>query len=270
MGQTTMITSAEKINASISSTKKIIEERDSSSLMALAEKQAAANPTYIDINVGTGVGSRQDEIEAMCWAVSTVQEKIDVPLCIDSADPAVLEAGLTARAGRTALINSTKATEKNLAEVIPLAKQFGMPLVGLAIDEHGIPASADGRLNACKKIVFHCEQLGVPRRDIFFDPLVVPVSTDINQGRVALDSLARLKQLFPEAKTVMAVSNISFGLPQRKLLNSAFLHMALGFGLDGAICNVLDEELIGAIRTAEALLGKDRHCRRYTRYFRKR
>ncbi|ADH87150.1 dihydropteroate synthase [Desulfurivibrio alkaliphilus] len=263
-----MITIAEKINATIPSTRKIIEARDAAALLELAEKQAAAGADYIDVNVGTGHGSGADEVEAMAWAVSTIQEKIDTPLCIDSADAAVLEAGLTARQGKPALINSTKATEENMAQVVPLAARFKLPMVGLAMDDKGIPASAEARLTACQNIAAYCAKHGVPEEDLYFDPLVVPVSTDITQGRVTLDTIAAIKKELPKAKTVMAVSNISFGLPQRKRLNSAFLQMAVAYGLDGGILNVLDQELMGAIRAAEVLVGKDKRCRKYARFFR--
>lgn len=263
-----MITIAEKINATIPSTRRIIEERDAAALLELAEKQAAAGADYIDVNVGTGHGSAADEVAAMTWAVTTIQEKIETPLCIDSADAAVLEAGLTARQGKPALINSTKATEENMAAVVPLAARFQLPLVGLAMDDRGIPATAEARLAACQNIVDYCAKQGVREEDLFFDPLVVPVSTDITQGRITLDTITAIKRELPKAKTVMAVSNISFGLPQRPRLNSAFLQMAVACGLDGGILNVLDQELMGAIRTAELLVGKDKRCRKYTRFFR--
>jgi 5-methyltetrahydrofolate corrinoid/iron sulfur protein methyltransferase len=264
-----MITIGEKINASIPAARRTIEARDAAALLELAARQAEAGASYIDVNVGTGSGSGGDEIMAMQWAVTTIQEKIATPLCIDSADPAVLEAGLAARDGRPSLINSTKGAAENLAAVVPLAARFGFPLVGLAMDEAGIPKTAAGRLAACRIIVEACVAQNIPEENIFFDPLVVPVSTDINQGAVTLETLAAIKKTFPRAKTVMAVSNISFGLPQRKIINAAFLHMAMAAGLDGAILNVFDEELLGAIRAAEVLVGKDRHCRRYTRSFRK-
>ncbi|MFH7321031.1 dihydropteroate synthase [Desulfurivibrio sp. D14AmB] len=263
-----MITIAEKINATIPATRRIIEERDAAALLDLAERQAAAGADYIDVNVGTGHGSGADEIAAMTWAVSTIQEKVATPLCIDSADAAVLEAGLVARRGRPALINSTKATEENLAAVAPLAARFKLPLVGLAMDQTGIPPSAEARLAACRKIADYCAKLGIPEENLLFDPLVVPVSTDIRQGQVTLETIRAIKEALPRAKTVMAVSNISFGLPQRQRLNGAFIQMAVAAGLDGGILNVLDRELTGAIRAAEVLAGKDKHCRRYTRFFR--
>jgi 5-methyltetrahydrofolate--homocysteine methyltransferase len=110
----------------------------------------------------------------------------------------------------------------------------------------------------------------VAQEDIFFDPLVLPVSTDVKQGLVTLETIEAIKKEFPAAKTLMAVSNVSFGLPKRKVFNSAFLHMAIFAGLDAAILSVLDETLMGAIRTAEAIMGRDRHCRKYARFWRKR
>ena len=265
-----MITIAEKINASIPSTKRIIQERDEAALLDLAEKQALAGANYIDINVGTGSGTAEDEVTAMEWAVRTVQAKLDTPLCIDSADPAVLEAGLAAREGRPSLVNSTKATEKHLAAIVPLAARFEHPLVGLAMDEAGIPKTVEDRLRAGEKIVAACEKNGVPVKQLLFDPLVLPVSTDITYGLVTLKTIGQLKAAYPEAKTVLGLSNISYGLPARSRLNVAFLHMAIAYGLDAAIIDPLDEELMAAATTGEVLVGRDRHCRRYTRAFRQK
>jgi 5-methyltetrahydrofolate corrinoid/iron sulfur protein methyltransferase len=265
-----MFTIAEKINATIPSVKSIIESRDKEALLALAIMQAEAGADYIDINVGTGSGSAEDEKEAMRWAVEEVQKEVETALCLDSADPAVLEAGLLARGDRPGLINSTKGSDYYLESVLPLAREFEKPIVGLAMDEQGIPKTVEQRVAACAKIASACDRYGVPRERIHFDPLVLPVSTDVKQGMVTLSTIQAIKEEFPECKTVMAISNISFGLPKRSVFNSAFLHMALFAGLDGAIMNVLDEQLIGAVRTGEAAVGRDKHCRKYSRYWRKR
>lgn len=264
-----MLTIAEKINATLPSAKEIIVKRDEEGLLTLARSQADAGADYIDINVGTGQGTQTDELESMAWAVTTIQNAIETPLCIDSADPMVLEAGLKARGERPALINSTKATDKYLASVVPLAKEFDKPLVGLAMDSDGIPQTVEKRVEACMKIAHYCSKSGVDPDKLFFDPLVLPVATDTNQGRITLETIESIKKTLPEAKIVMAVSNVSFGLPQRKTFNTAFLHMAIMAGLDAAILNVLDTDLVGASKTAEAVLGKDRHCRKYSRYWRK-
>jgi len=200
--------------------------------------------------------------------VETVQAAVDTPLSVDSGDPLVLEEGLRARGGRPSLINSTKAEEENLNEVVPLAGKYGAAVVALAMAEGGIPRTVEGRLEACQKIVDACRRHGVGLDAVFFDPLVLPVSTDIAQGMVSLQTLAAIKERFPTARTTMGLSNISFGLPGRKRLNQAFLHMAVYAGLDSAILDPLNHDMVGAIRTAEALAGLDRHCRRYTRFFR--
>lgn len=265
-----MITIAEKINATIPSVKKIIEDRHEENLLELARSQAEAGANYIDVNVGTGSGSQEDEMEAMAWAIATIQEEIDTPLCIDSADPKVLEAGLAVRGEHPALINSTKGSDKNLTAVVPLARMYDKPLVGLAMDKEGIPKTVEKRVEACLKIADACSYFGVDTANLFFDPLVLPVATDVSQGKITLDTIIAIKEAIPEAKTVMAVSNVSFGLPQRKIFNTAFLHMAIMAGLDAAILSVLDRDLVGAAKTAEAILGRDRHCRKYSRFWRKK
>jgi len=263
-----MLFIAEKINASIPSVKRILEQKDAAGLIELAESQAAAGADYVDVNVGTGSGGQQDEIEAMQWAVNCIQEKIEVTLCIDSADPKVLAAGLAARDGRPALINSTKGSDKYIEAVVPLAAEYKAPLVGLAMDEEGIPKTVDRRVAACEKIADACTKTGVPLENLYFDPLVLPVSTDVQQGLVTLETIRAIKKALPQSKTVMALSNVSFGLPKRKIFNTAFFHMAIFAGLDGAILNVLDRELVGAAKTAEAIMGRDRHCRKYSRFWR--
>lgn len=264
-----MIVIGEKINATRSAVRDIIEQRQEDRLADLARQQAAAGATYIDVNVGTGKGTRQDEIEAMRWAVTILTAAVDKPLCIDSADAAVLEAGLDAMAGRPAMVNSTKADAKYLSNVLPLAQRYEAPVVALAMDDKGIPTTVQGRLDACRVIVNGCRDYQVPVSSVFFDPLVLPVSTDASQGKVTLDTLAAIKANFPEAKTVMGLSNVSFGLPGRALLNAAFLQMAIYAGLDAAIMDPLKTDMMQAARTGEALMGRDRHFRKYSRAFRK-
>lgn len=263
-----MIIIGEKINATLTGIKSIVQKQDNAGLLDLAKIQVAAGAGFIDVNVGTGVGSREDEIFSMQWAVKTIQEEIDIPLCIDSADPGVLEAGLRMRDGRPSLINSTKAEEKNLTQVMPLAQRYQTPVVGLAMDETGIPKTVEDRLFACEHIASACKNYGVPIENVYFDPLVLPVSTDVNQGLVTLYTIAEIKKRFPSARTVMGLSNVSYGLPGRPILNAAFLHMAVYAGLDAAIMDPLNQTLINAVKAAEVLVGKDRHCRRYTRAFR--
>jgi len=265
-----MIIVGEKINATIPVVNRMIQNRDDQNLTALAQKQADAGADYIDVNVAIGVGSRDDEISAMKWAVENIQRSVRAPLCFDSADRAVLETALDMNGDKPAMINSVKAEDDNLKKIMPLAVHHNTALIALAMDEHGIPKTVKDRLSACEKIATACQKHGFPLDNLFLDPLVLPVSTDIRQGRVTLDTLTRIKETFPGARTVMGLSNVSYGLPNRAGLNSAFLHMAIFAGLDAAIMDPLDQQMIGAVRIAEVLAGKDRHCRRYTRTFRKK
>jgi cobalamin-dependent methionine synthase I len=265
-----MILIGEKINATIPCIRSMIRNRDEAAISSLAQRQADAGIDFIDVNVGTGLGSRQDEIRSMEWAVEAIQSRIDIPLCIDTADPAVLEAGLRKRNGIPSMINSTKAEQESLEKIVPLASAYQCPVVALAMDESGVPKTVQDRLHACEKIAEACERWGVLMERVFFDPLVMPIGTDIKQGLVTLETVTEIKKEFPGANTVMGISNISYGLPERKRLNVAFLHMAIYAGLDAAIVDPLEHDIMGEIRTAEVLVGKDRHCRRYTRALRER
>jgi 5-methyltetrahydrofolate--homocysteine methyltransferase len=264
-----MILIGEKINATRPSIRSMIQNRDGQGISELAKRQTDAGISFIDVNVGTGVGSQQEEVRSMEWAVEAIQNKVDIPLSIDSSDPAVLEAGLRKAKGKTSLINSTKAERQGLEEIVPLASSYQASLVALTMDESGIPQTVEDRLRACRKIAESCEQWGVPLENVFFDPLVMPIGTDITKGVVTLAAVTEIKKEFPKAKTVLGISNISYGLPARNRLNTAFLHMAIYAGLDAAIVDPLEGDLLGEVRAAEVLVGKDRHCRRYTRAFRR-
>lgn len=265
-----MIIIGEKINATRKAVKPMILERRADELIDLARQQAIAGATFIDINVGTGTGSQQDEIDAMQWAVTQVKSALDKPICIDSADAKVLQAGLEACEGHSAMINSVKAEEKYLTQVLPLAGRYNVPVVSLAMDKDGIPRDTAGRLAACRMIARHAAKYKVPLEHLYFDPLVLPIATDGKQAMVTLNTLAAIKEQLPEAKTVMGLSNVSYGLPGRTDLNAAFLHMALYTGLDAVIMDPLNPIMSRAVLTGEAVVGRDRHFRKYTRALRKK
>lgn len=263
-----MVIIGEKINASIPAVKSIIQKRDQDKLLALAESQSRAGADVIDVNVGTGSGSKQDEIAAMQWAVQTIQQQMAIPLCLDSADPAVLEAGLDGQKGNTCMMNSTKGEQAGMDRLIPLAVKHQAQLIALPMDEKGIPKTVDDRLRVCETIAKECDRRGLPITNLFFDPLVLPIATDNQQGMITLDTLSAIKKHFPMAKTVLGLSNVSYGLPQRRRLNAVFLSMAIYAGLDAVVLNPQDEELMHTLKTSLALAGKDRHLRRYIRTFR--
>ena len=265
-----MIIIGEKINATIPSIRDAVIAHDGETLRNLAISQMGAGADIIDVNVGTGEGSRGDERRDMEWLAGILTaEDVGAGLCIDSADPAVLDAGLRAGGKKVALINSVKATDRNMNEVLPLAAEYGVPVVALAMDEKGIPKETAGRLRACEKILKKAVSFGVGAEKIFFDPLVLPISTDVSQGRTTLETLREIRTISRDAKTVLALSNVSFGLPKRAIINTALLHMAMLSGVDAAIVNPLDHAVMSAVRAGEAVLGRDRHCRKYLRAMRR-
>jgi 5-methyltetrahydrofolate--homocysteine methyltransferase len=260
-----MIIIGENINATIPRIKELIVNHDGTALEDLAVRQEQAGAHIIDVNVATGTGTAEDEISDMKWLIELVRDKADIKLCVDSADTAVLRAGIEAGGEKIGLINSVKATEKNIAEVLPLAAGYGLPVIALAMDEKGIAADSKTRLKACEKVIKGAETHSVPVENIFFDPLVMPVSTDIKQGLSTLETLKGIKNEFPQAKTVLAVSNISFGLQKRTLINHALIHMAQYLSVDALLMNPLNEEFMLAIKAGETVMGRDRHCRKYSR-----
>ena len=260
-----MIVIGERINASNKSVGAAITGRDTDFIAGLASRQAEAGANFIDINTGTGKYELEQEKEAMKWMVSTVKAVTDKPLAIDSEHPEVIEAGLKEYGGGEVIINSVTAEPEKLAAIGPLAAESGAWLVALVMGSEGVPATVEKRLEACETMASELTRMGVSLEKVMFDPLVIPVSVDSKQGKVTLDTIREIKTRHPEANTVAGLSNISFGLPGRKLVNRGFLLMAAGAGLDAAILDPLDTRLMNAARVADMLTGKDNLCRRYIR-----
>ncbi len=260
-----MIIVGENINATIPRIKDLIMHHDETSLKDLAVEQERAGAHIIDINVATGKGTADDEINDMRWLIERVKSTIHAKICVDSADHSVLRAGIEAGGDATGLVNSVKATDKNIAEVLPLVSEFSLPVIALAMDERGVPADTKTRLRACEKLMRGAEVHNIPAENIFFDPLVMPISTDIGQAVTTIETLEGIKKEFPQAKTILAVSNVSFGLQRRTLINQALIHMAQLLSVDALLVNPCDAELMLAVKAGEAVMGRDRHCRKYSR-----
>jgi cobalamin-dependent methionine synthase I len=263
-----MLVIGEKINASNRSVGEAIARRDSDFVMNLARVQADAGADYIDVNAGAGKGASHNETAAIEWLVETVQSATDKPLTIDSESPDVIEAGIRKYRGEKLMINSVNAEKPRLDSIGSLAAKHQTNLIALAMGEEGIPETAEKRLAACDIIMAHLTQLGMKAEQIFFDPLVLPISVDANQGLVTLKTLEQIKSRYPQAKTAMGLSNISYGLPVRKLINRSFLLMAAYTGLDAAILDPLDARMMSVIRVADMLTGRDT-SRGYLRAHRK-
>ncbi|ABB30792.1 homocysteine S-methyltransferase [Geobacter metallireducens RCH3] len=217
-----------------------------------AMEQTAAGAHLLDVNVGTpGI----DEPAAMERAVFCVTGSVAVPLVLDSSDPAALERGLKAADGKV-LVNSVNGETKSIERVLPLVKKYGAAVIGLALDETGIPETAEGRLAVAERIVAAAEGRGISRNDVVIDCLTLTVSAEQKRAMETLRAVRLVKEIIG-CPTVLGVSNISFGLPRRPLISSAFFAMALAAGLDAAIVNPKEEEMMAAWRSAMVLLNRD-------------
>ena len=231
-------------------------------LLKEAVNQSAAGAAVLDVNVGLG---GVDEAAWMERAVSAIQGVCTCPLQLDTADPEALARGLRAYNGK-ALINSVSGKQEVMDQVFPLAKRYGGTVVALLLDEEGIPDTAEGRVAIARRIMAEAARYGIAKRDLVMDALTMTVSTGERNALVTLETLRRCRVELG-VRTVLGVSNISFGLPQREKLAGPFLTLALGAGLDAAILNPLSEAMMDAWQAALTLTGRDKGCRAYLERF---
>jgi len=264
-----MLVIGEDINASNRSVAEALARVDKEFVANLARAQASAGADFIDVNAGIRHGTRQHEKVTMEWLVEVVQAATDRPLAIDSDAPDVIEAALHKYRGERLVINSVTAEPTRLASIASLVVEHQAWLIALAMGEEGIPDTVEQRLAACELIMTYLTRLGVKAEQVFFDPLVLPIAVDTSQGLVTLKTIEAIKSRYPDARTVMGLSNISYGLPKRKLINRAFLLMAASAGLDAVILDPLDAKAMSLVKVADMLTGKDPSCRGYLRAHRK-
>jgi 5-methyltetrahydrofolate--homocysteine methyltransferase len=251
-----MLVIGENINASNRSVAKALARRDRQFLQDLARAQAVAGADFIDVNAGTEKGSWEQQMATMEWLVEVVQAATDKPLAIDSDIPGVIEAALHKYQGERLIINSVTAEPEKLDSIGSLTAGCKTWLVALAMGNNGMPKDVEERLAACELIMTHLTRLGVKAEQIFFDPLLFPIAVDSSQGLVTLKTIEQIKSRYPGARTVLGLSNISYGLPNRRLVNRAFLLMAVYAGLDAVILNPLDAKMMSFIKVADMLTGK--------------
>ncbi|MBN2569194.1 MAG: dihydropteroate synthase [Deltaproteobacteria bacterium] len=264
-----MLIIGEKINASIKSVGQAITDKNEEFLINIAKDQAGAGADFIDVNAGVGQDARESATKIIEWLIDLIQNEIEKPICIDSDDPAVLKAALGRYRGERVMINSVNAEPDRLETVGRLAAERQASLVALVMKAGGIPRTVDERLQAAEIIVEHLARVGVREDQIYFDPLVLPISVDTTQALVTLRTIEEIKTRYPSAKTVMGLSNISFGLPSRASVNRSFMLMAASAGLDAAILNPLDRKLMSLVKVADMLTNKDPLCKGFIRAHRK-
>jgi 5-methyltetrahydrofolate--homocysteine methyltransferase len=259
-----MIIIGERINTSRAAIQQALGKRDGQFIQKEAKAQVESGASYLDVNCGL---SQKAEAEDMEWLVKTIQGATDIPLCIDSPDPSVIKRGVLASSGKS-LINSITAEESRYSRILPIALKNNCALIALTMDESGMPNTADDRVKIAEKVYRVLNKEGIPDDNIYFDPLVRPISSEPRQAEELLKAIPKIKGL-GGVKVVCGISNVSYGLPKRRLVNSVFLSMALSAGMDGALVDPLDKTTISAIKTTEALLGRDRYCMNFIQGHRK-
>ena len=230
-------------------------------VLEVATRQVAWGADVLDINVGVpGI----DEPAMMKKIVELVTSVVDIPLCIDSGNPEVLAAGLAAAPGKP-LVNSVSGEERRLELVLPLVKDRGAAVIGLTMDDNGIPKTAEERVVVAEKILERAARLGIPAEDVIIDPLVLTVGSESKAGLITLQTIELLRKNLG-VNINLGASNVSFGLPDRPIVNQAFLALAIQAG---ATCSITDAIKLGStIRATDLLLGKDDFSMRYIKHFR--
>jgi len=257
----------ELINGMYNNIGKAIKDKDKTVIQKCALDQLKAGADALDVNCGPA--SRRP-IEDIQWLVGVIQEVTDKPLALDSSNPQVIESGLSVLKNK-AIINSTTADTEKLEVLVPLAKKHNARLIGLTISAKGIPQNKDQRLELAATIVASCTEQGFPIQDLFLDPIVLPVNVAQAQMRDILEVIREFKIISdPSPKSIVGLSNVSQGTCARSLVNRTFLTMAVASGLDAAILDPLDKDLLDAAITADLILNKQIYCDSYLDAYRKK
>jgi len=262
-----MLIIGELINGMYSNIALAIKQRDKKAVQKCALEQIACGADALDINCGP---ASRDPLIDLPWLVEIIQEVTDKPLCLDSSKPQVIAEGLKVARNKT-IINSTTADPEKLDILIPLAKQHKSKLIGITISTKGIPQNKDQRLELAATIVAHASEKGFPIEDLYLDPIVLPVNVAQGQMQDILESIHEFKIISePSPKTILGLSNVSQGTHLRSLINRTFLTMAVAYGLDSAILDPKDQELIDTLITAELILNKNIYCDSYLEAYRRK
>ncbi len=258
-----MLIVGERINATRKRIGEAVQNGDADHIKAEAVKQVEAGSDYIDVNGGIP----GKEIDLLPWLVDIVQEVVDVPLCLDSADSDAIKAALP-HCTKPPLINSISFEKERLEKMTPLAREHGARVIALCMSDDGLPTGYEDRIEIAARLVDRLTGDGIPLENIHVDPCVFPISTDSAAGTWVLDAVGHIHTRYPGIHTICGASNVSFGLPLRKILNSVFLPMLIARGLDSVITDPCNKLIRANLFAAETLAGRDDFCTNYIGAFR--
>jgi 5-methyltetrahydrofolate--homocysteine methyltransferase len=237
--------------------------RDTAQIQEIARNQAAAGADMLDVNGGLP----GQEVETLTWLVNIVQEVADIPLCLDSADPEALRRAMPLCKHRP-MLNSISDEPEKFNALLPVVKEYRPKVIALCMSPAGPPMGVDDRVATASRLIDRLTAEGTAIDDIYLDACVLPASTGPEHSKALIEAIGHIATRYPGVHLSAGVSNVSFGLPQRKLLNQVFVALLMAHGLDAAIVDPCDRQLMMNIRAAEALLGRDEMCMNYLRAFR--
>ncbi len=260
----------ERVNATRPAIAEAVANHDDQVIIDEIRNQSEAGAHYIDLNAGADSGDSERESRDLCWLIDLALEHCDKKLTLDSSHTDVLQRGLEHLADRRpSMLNSVSGEPDRLRPLLELAAEHNCDVIALAMGTGGVPKGVEERMEVCRTIQSEAASLGISDDQLFFDPLVLPLCNDTSGVTMAMATLRQIKSVYPKAKTTLGLSNVSHGLPKRRLVNQAFAIAALVNGLDSAICDPIDPGVRKSIVLGTLLAGKDRHCRGYTRRVKK-
>lgn len=260
-----MIIIGEKINGTIPGVKKAIQEKDEAYIRDLAIKQTEAGAHYLDVCAST---KPEIEAETLIWLMNIVQDAVETPLCIDSPNTRIIEQ-VFKYAKRPGLINSVSEEGEKCESIYPMIQGTDWQVIALTCDNRGIPSDVQTRVDITKILVEKAAKHDITPDRIHIDPLVMALSADNRSLLNFVETLKTVKSLYPTVKVTSGLSNISFGMPLRKIVNQHFLTIAAFVGMDSAIMDPCNRDMYTTLVTTEALLGRDRFCRNFSNGYRK-
>jgi 5-methyltetrahydrofolate corrinoid/iron sulfur protein methyltransferase len=259
-----MIIIGERINSSRKPIAQAIASNDADFIQNEAMAQAQAGSDYIDVNAGSFVG---EEARHLKWLIEVVQDVTEHPLCVDSPDPQVIKSVLPA-VKTTPMINSITLEPYRLEGILPLVLEYKSKVIALCQAETCMAQTTEEKVTMACQLVEKVTAAGVCHDDLYIDPLVYPISTSTESALSTLDAIEQIMKRFPGVHTTCGLTNISYGLPNRKLVNRTFLVAAIARGLDSAIIDPTDKKLYGSLKAALMVVGKDKFCMEYLTAFR--
>ncbi len=250
----------ERINTSRKHINKAVSERNTEYIQEQVRMQDKAGADYIDVNAGTSVSAEVGDLE---WLMDIVQEVTDKPLCIDSANPKAIESALKRSKNGTPIVNSITGEKNRIDNILPLVKEYNTKVVALTMDDSGMPENLEKRVDVAKKLADRLTSEGISLDRVYFDTLIRPISTNPDQVGYVLQAVSIIMKELKGVHTICGLSNVSFGLPKRNHINRSFLSLMIHAGLDAAIIDPTEADMVSTIYATQALIGKDNFCMEY-------